>query len=70
MEIPIEYSTRFKENITCRVWLKEAVHELNERGILNLHESVDSIEFEANSIALSSKATEKKSVKLSMGTCP
>ncbi|EFE29508.1 uncharacterized protein ARB_03586, partial [Trichophyton benhamiae CBS 112371] len=70
MEIPIEYSTRFKENITCRVWLKEAVHELNERGLLNIHESVDSIEFEANSIALSSKATKKKSVQLSMGTCP
>ncbi|EGE06638.1 hypothetical protein TEQG_05636 [Trichophyton equinum CBS 127.97] len=70
LEIPIEYSTRFKENITCRVWLKEAIYELNERDLLNLQESVDFIEDEANSIALSSKATKKKSVKPSRWTSP
>ncbi|EZF35052.1 hypothetical protein H101_01418 [Trichophyton interdigitale H6] len=70
LEIPIEYSTRFKENITCRVWLKEAIYELNERGLLNITKSVDFIEDEGNRLAMSNKAKDGQSVSTSEATNP
>ncbi|KAM5438414.1 hypothetical protein MferCBS31731_004991 [Microsporum ferrugineum] len=69
-EVPIQYSTRFHENITCRVWLKEALYELNERGLLNITKSVDSIEEEAKGAAMINKSSMAKSVIKSTITSP
>ncbi|KKZ68517.1 hypothetical protein EMCG_05801 [[Emmonsia] crescens] len=35
-EIPIADSQRFKENISCRVWVLEALYELDNSGFINL----------------------------------
>ena len=37
-EIPILDSQRFRERITCRVWLKEAIYALDDEGYIYLAE--------------------------------
>jgi hypothetical protein len=67
-EIPIAYSTRFHESITCRVWLKEALFALDDEGYIKLTESVDGIEAEARNMAMRNKSLGKKTVAQSVGS--
>ncbi|KAI2864958.1 hypothetical protein CBS147321_7116 [Aspergillus niger] len=46
-QIPIQYSTRFHEAMTCRVWVKEALFALDDEGYIKLVESINGIEAEA-----------------------
>ncbi|CAG8092148.1 unnamed protein product [Penicillium salamii] len=59
-QIPIGYSTRFHENITCRVWLKEALFLLDEEGFINLTRSVKDFEFEASTLAMQKKSARSQ----------
>lgn len=68
-QIPIEYSARFREDITCRVWVKEALFALDEGGYLNLTTSVDAVENEARSLAIKNKYLNQQSVIKSAGSC-
>ncbi|PYI09857.1 hypothetical protein BO78DRAFT_23965 [Aspergillus sclerotiicarbonarius CBS 121057] len=47
-QIPIQYSTRFHEAITCRVWVKEALFALDDEGFIKLIETINGIETEAS----------------------
>lgn len=53
--IPIKHSTRFQEDITCRVWVKEALHVLNDEGYIQLQRGVSEIEREATTQAMRNK---------------
>jgi hypothetical protein len=67
-QIPIDsYSTRFHENITCRVWVKEALFALDEEGFIKLTASVDAIEAEAMELALRNKARRVRTIAESSG---
>lgn len=67
-EIPITYSTRFHESITCRVWLKEALFALDEEGYTKLTRSVNDIEVEARNLAIQNKSQGKKTISRSAGS--
>jgi hypothetical protein len=67
-EIPIAYSTRFHESITCRVWLKEALFELDDEGYINITGSVNDIEREATNLAIQNKIQGKKTISQSAGS--
>ncbi|KAJ5359608.1 uncharacterized protein N7496_012021 [Penicillium cataractarum] len=67
-EIPIAYSTRFHESITCRVWLKEALFALDDEGYVKLTRSVDEIEAEAKILAIQNKSMGQRTVSRSVGT--
>jgi hypothetical protein len=67
-QIPIEYSTRFRENITCRVWIKEALFALNNEGYIKLIKSVDAIEEEAKILAMMNKTHRRRTVAKSSGS--
>ncbi|KAF7163166.1 hypothetical protein CNMCM5623_008236 [Aspergillus felis] len=67
-QIPIAYSTRFHESITCRVWLKEALFALDDEGYIKLTESVDDIETEAKNLAMRNKIGGTKTVARSRGS--
>jgi hypothetical protein len=67
-EIPIAYSTRFHESITCRVWLKEALFALDDEGYINLTGSVNDIEREATNLAIQNKIQGKKTISRSAGS--
>lgn len=54
-QIPIQYSARFREDITCRVWVKEALFALDDEGYIKLTKSVDAIDNEARSEAIKNK---------------
>ena len=45
--IPLQNSTIFHEASSCRVWLKDALHSLDERGFIKLKSTVEAIEEEA-----------------------
>ncbi|KAK2765370.1 hypothetical protein FQN54_008216 [Arachnomyces sp. PD_36] len=61
-QIPIGYSTRFKEEITCRVWLKEALFGLDNEGYISLTNSVETIENEAKTAAMMNRYKQKRSI--------
>ncbi|OQD75154.1 hypothetical protein PENDEC_c008G02811 [Penicillium decumbens] len=67
-EIPIAYSTRFHESITCRVWLKEALFALDDEGYIMLAKSVNEIETEATTLAMQNKTLGKQTVSRSVGS--
>ncbi|KAJ5952995.1 uncharacterized protein N7479_011408 [Penicillium vulpinum] len=67
-QIPIVDSVRFRERITCRVWLKEALFELDDEGYIMLMRSVDDIEAEARSLALQNKSLARRTVVRSGGS--
>ncbi|OJD16788.1 hypothetical protein AJ78_03078 [Emergomyces pasteurianus Ep9510] len=48
----IPYSQRFGEKITCRVWLKEALYELDQGGFIQLLWPVEEIEKEARALGM------------------
>ncbi|OAX82948.1 hypothetical protein ACJ72_02699 [Emergomyces africanus] len=51
--IPIvPYSQRFGEETTCRVWLKEALYELDQGGFIQLLWPVEEIEKEARALGM------------------
>ncbi|KAK2762048.1 hypothetical protein FQN54_001054 [Arachnomyces sp. PD_36] len=67
-QIPIQYSARFREDITCRVWLKEALFALDEEGFIKLTASVDDVENESKVAALTNKFQRTKGV-IKSGPC-
>ncbi|KAL3472022.1 hypothetical protein BJX99DRAFT_236412 [Aspergillus californicus] len=67
-QIPIQYSTRFRESMTCRVWIKEALYELDDEGYIELTESVDKIEADAKTGAIINKAAGRQTVAKCKGT--
>ncbi|PWY62296.1 hypothetical protein BO83DRAFT_383465 [Aspergillus eucalypticola CBS 122712] len=66
-EIPIQYSTRFHEAMTCRVWVKEALFALDDEGYIKLVENINGIEAEARFAAMLNKANGKRTVGKSRG---
>ncbi|KAI1977181.1 hypothetical protein LOZ53_001725 [Ophidiomyces ophidiicola] len=54
-EVPVAYSTRFRENITCRVWVKEALFLLDDQGYIKLIREVIALEREAIGAAIVQK---------------
>ncbi|KGO42696.1 hypothetical protein PEX1_057320 [Penicillium expansum] len=67
-QIPIVDSVRFRERITCRVWLKEALFALDDEGYIMLTRSVDEIEAEARNLALQNKTLGRRTVVRSCGS--
>lgn len=67
-QIPIVDSVRFRERITCRVWLKEALFALDDEGYIMLTRSVDDIEAEARNLALRNKSLGRRTVVRSFGS--
>lgn len=58
------FSTRFREHLSCRVWVKEALFALDDEGYVNLGKSVRDIEEEAKYLAMLSKSKcERKVVR-------
>jgi hypothetical protein len=55
-------------DITCRVWLKEALHELDDEGYIQLVKSVDFIEDEALMAAVENRPRNIRSVIKSSGS--
>lgn len=66
-EVPIQYSGRFKENVTCRVWLKEALYALDDEGYVELGRSVNEIDTEATHLAMINKTKKVQTVVTSRG---
>ncbi|KAJ5670279.1 uncharacterized protein N7477_005642 [Penicillium maclennaniae] len=62
------YSTRFRENLSCRVWVKEALFALDDEGYLNLEKTVQEIEEEATYLAMMAKSKGNRKVMRS-ATC-
>lgn len=48
--------------VTCRVWLKRALEELDEEGYIELLGSVDRIEEQAADLAFKNKLLRRRSV--------
>ncbi|EKV05794.1 putative Cytochrome P450 monooxygenase [Penicillium digitatum] len=67
-QVPIADSVRFRERITCRVWLKEALHALDEEGYIKLTRSVNVIETEATTLAIQNKSLGRRMVARSNGS--
>ncbi|KAF4772176.1 hypothetical protein N7455_009014 [Penicillium solitum] len=61
-QILIADSVRFRERITCRVWLKEALFALDEEGYIMLTRRVDDIKAEARNLALRNKSLGRRTV--------
>lgn len=58
------FSTRFREHLSCRVWVKEALFALDDEGYVNLGKSVRDIEEEAKYLAMLNKTKcERKAVR-------
>lgn len=66
--VPLAYSTRFRENITCRVWVKEALFALDQSGVIKILKDVDAVEQEALSLAIANKHVNKTMVHRSKHT--
>lgn len=49
------FSTRFREHLSCRVWVKEALFALDDEGYVNLGKSVRDIEEEGKHLAMLNK---------------
>ncbi|CAG8159259.1 unnamed protein product [Penicillium salamii] len=56
VRIPIVYPTRFHENITCRVWLKEALFLLDGEGFIKLTLIVKDPKLEASTLTMQKKS--------------
>lgn len=67
-QVPIAYSSRFKEEITCRVWAKEALFELDSEGYISLTVPVEDIEEEAKSVAMLNRHRRARSIVKSQGS--
>ncbi|EEH06669.1 conserved hypothetical protein [Histoplasma capsulatum G186AR] len=48
----IPYSQRFGEETSCRVWLKEALYELDQSGFIQLVRPVEEIEMEVQQMGM------------------
>ncbi|KGO70288.1 hypothetical protein PITC_021070 [Penicillium italicum] len=66
--VPVVNSVRFRERITCPVWLKEALFALDDEGYIILTRSVDDIEAEARNLALQNKSLGRRTVVKSGGS--
>lgn len=47
--------------ITCRIWVKQALHELDDEGYIKLTQSVNAVEEEALDIAMDNKPRRRRS---------
>lgn len=56
-QIPIADSVRYREKITCRVWLKEALYALDDEGYISLTASVEDVETKARNLAIINKSS-------------
>lgn len=61
-QIPILDSQRFRERITCRVWLKKAIYALDDEGYISLSKSVDEIEQRATLLAMQNKSLGRRTI--------
>ncbi|KAJ5319322.1 uncharacterized protein N7506_012026 [Penicillium brevicompactum] len=61
-EISILDSKRFRERITCRVWLKEAIYALDDEGYISLSRTVDEIEERATLLAMQNKSLGRRTI--------
>lgn len=60
--LPISlYSTRFHEQTTCRVWVKEALYALDDQGYIALSAPVGNVERRALSLAVSARSLKSNS---------
>lgn len=66
-QVPATNSSRYG-NITCRVWVKEALFALNDEGYLTLTRSVDYIEDEATMQAAQNKSRQIRTAIRSSGS--
>lgn len=67
-QIPIIDSVRFRERITCRVWVKEALFALDDEGYIILTRSVDENEVKARNLGLRKKSLGRRAVVGSGGS--
>lgn len=65
-QIPIQDSIQFREKITCRVWIKEALFALDEEGYIKLTGTVDEVEEEARDEAMVNATNRRTTVRKSM----
>ncbi|CAL5867688.1 uncharacterized protein PFLUO_LOCUS1907 [Penicillium psychrofluorescens] len=67
-QVPLTlYSTRYREQLTSRVWVKEALFALDDEGYITLQKSVKDIEEEAKYLAMLNKSKDKRTVTKSTG---
>lgn len=67
--IPIKtYSSRFREDVTCRVWVKEALYELDQSGLIKLVWPIYQIETDASVKASVARDTLKRVIAICHGT--
>lgn len=67
-QVPVAYSSRFREDITCRVWIKEALFALDEEGFIKIVADITGIEREALSLAMFHKNRRTTAVTMSKYT--
>jgi hypothetical protein len=67
-EIPMGYSSRFKEDMSCRVWVKEALFALDNEGFIQLVGSVNAIDMEAKAEAMRNKLEGRRTIIKSSGS--
>ncbi|KAJ5593649.1 hypothetical protein N7537_010553, partial [Penicillium hordei] len=67
-QIPIFDSVRFRERITCRVWLKGALFALDDEGYIMLTSSVYDIEAEARNLTFRNKSLGRRTVERNCGS--
>lgn len=60
--ISMTYSVRFRENISRRVWVKEALYTLDNEGYITLTNTVDCIEKEVTTTAMINKYYQRRTV--------
>lgn len=56
------YSVRFREQLSCRVWVKEALFSLDDEGYVSLGRAVNDIEEEAKYLAMLNKSKNERKV--------
>lgn len=56
------YSNRFREQLSCRVWVKEALFALDDEGYVNLGRSVRDIDEEARYLGMLIKSKSERRV--------
>ncbi|KAJ5257260.1 hypothetical protein N7478_013364 [Penicillium angulare] len=63
------FSTRFSEQLNCRVWVKEALFVMDDEGYVHLNKGTKEIEEEARYHAMVNKSkSERKVVRSRMFT--
>ncbi|OAX85118.1 hypothetical protein ACJ72_00490 [Emergomyces africanus] len=67
-EVNTGYSNCFHEDMTCRVWVKETLSELEIHGYINLVKDVAEIERKASTRAVVNKFKQTREVAKSEGT--